>query len=142
MDNSHKKQFWLMLNVTMELTNHPPLTKEAIVTWWHLLSKYEYQDVENAIDKWCKTMSKTPMPNDILNLCKPQVTIHARLPSPLAIADNKRHADEVVAFVAKHIKAPIDRRQWARDLISGKKISNWDGAINFAKEALKMPLVN
>jgi hypothetical protein len=141
MDNSHKKQFWLMLNVAMELTNHPPLTKEAIVTWWHLLAKYEYNEVETAIDKWVKDMGKPPTPSDILKLCQHKVTIHARLPSPLSQESNQAHAKEVVQYVAEHIKAPIDRRQWARDLISGKKISNWDGAINFAKEALKMPLV-
>lgn len=137
MESSHKKQFWLMINVAMELTNHPPLTKEAIITWWHLLSKYDYDVVEKAIDNWCKTMSKPPMPNDILNLCKPNVTIYARLPSPLARAENKRHADEVVAFVANNIKPVQDKKQWARDLVSGKKISNWYKAVDFAKEALE-----
>lgn len=137
MDSSHKKQFWLMINVAMELTNHPPLTKEAIITWWHLLSKYDYDVVEKAIDTWCKTMSKPPMPNDILNLCKPAVTIFARLPSPLAKAENKRHADEVVAFVAANIKPVQDKKQWARDLVSGKKVSNWYKAVDFAKEALE-----
>lgn len=134
--DSDKKNFWLLINTCMELTNHPKLSKEAIVVWWHILSKYDYDVVETAIDKWCKTMSKPPMPNDILNLCKPAVTIFARLPSPLAKAENKRHADEVVAFVANNIKPVQDKKQWARDLVSGKKVSNWYKAVDFAKEAL------
>jgi hypothetical protein len=136
MDDANKKQFWLMINVAMELTNHPPLTKEAIVTWWHMLSKYDYEQVEKAIDNWCKTSSKPPTPSDILQLCQHKVTIQSRLPSPLSQEANQRHSNEVIAYVAKHIKPVADRRQWAKDLISGKKISNWDGAIAFAQEAL------
>jgi hypothetical protein len=121
MIDADKKQFWLMINVAMELTNHPPLTKEAIVTWWHLLSKYDYEVVEKAIDGWCKTMSKSPMPNDILNLCKPNVTIYARLPSPLAHESNERHAAEVVAYVAKNIKPERDYRDWIKPILANPK---------------------
>jgi hypothetical protein len=138
MIDKEKKQFWLMINIAMELTNHPPLTKEAIVTWWHMLSKYDYDVVEKAVDTWCKTMSKPPTPADILPLCQHKVTIFARLPSPLTKADNKRHADEVVKYVAEHIQPVKDKRQWARDLISGKKISNHpEIAIPMAKAALE-----
>ena len=136
MQDLNKKQFWTMVNVAMELTNHPPLSKEAIITWWHMLAKYEYSDVENALDKWVKEMAKPPTPSDILKLCQHKVTMHARLPSPLTKESNRQHANEVVQYVVNNIKPIVDRRQWARDLISGKKQSNWDGAIKFAKEAL------
>jgi len=125
-----------MINVAMELTNHPPLTKEAIMTWWHMLSKYDYEQVEKAIDNWCKTSNKAPTPSDILQLCQHKVTMYARLPSPLSKDANRQHANEVVVYVANNIKSVADKRQWARDLISGKKQSNWDGAIAFAHEAL------
>jgi hypothetical protein len=134
MIDTDKKQFWLMINVAMELTNHPPLTKEAIVTWWHILSKYDYDVVEQAIDTWCKTMSKTPMPNDILGLCKPKVTIHARLPSPLAIESNKRHADKVLALAEKMSEPKRDYKAWARKIKENPKSS--DIARKFASEAL------
>ncbi len=136
MDNSHKKKFWLMINVAMELTNHPPLTKEAIITWWHMLSEYDYDKVEKALDDWVKTMSKPPTPNDIKQLCQHKVTIYARLPSPLAKEDNKRHADEVVQYVAKNVKKEHDKRAWAKRIISGEFKSNWGGAVDFAKVAL------
>jgi hypothetical protein len=136
MQESNKKQFWLMVNVAMELTNHNPLSKEAILTWWHMLSKYEYQDVENALDKWVKEMSKPPTPSDILKLCQHKVTIHARLPSPLAIADNKRHAEEVKQAINTMTKKKTDHKAWARRIISGEFKSNWAGAIEFAQKAL------
>jgi len=137
MQDLNKKQFWTMVNVAMELTNHPPLSKEAIITWWHMLAKYEYADVENALDKWVKEMAKPPTPSDILKLCQHKVTIHARLPSSLSKQANQGYAKEVVEFVAKQPKSEKDYKQWARDLISGKKISNHpEIAIPIAKAAL------
>ena len=125
-----------MINVAMELTNHPPLTKEAIVTWWHLLSKYDYATVESALDSWVKTMSKPPTPNDIVNLCKPQVTIHARLPSPLAKEANQAYAKEVVEYVAAKTTKQRDMREWARKIVNNPK--NYpDIALRYAQDALK-----
>jgi hypothetical protein len=136
MDESNKKKFWLMINVAMELTNHPPLTKEAIVTWWHLLSKYEYEDVERAIDSWIKTMSKTPMPHDIAELCKPKVTIHSRLPSPANIQANQAYAKEVIEFVASHTTKKRDFKSWARKIIDNPSAYP-DISLRFAREALE-----
>lgn len=135
MDDSNKKQFWLMLNVTMELTNHPPLTKEAIITWWHLLSKYDYEVVESALDSWVKSMSKPPMPHDIAELCKPKVTIHARLPSPLNIEANKNQAKELAQKVDGLVKQKRDMKTWARKIIANPK--NYpDISLKLAQEAL------
>lgn len=125
-----------MINVTMELTNHPPLTKEAIITWWHMLSKYEYNEVENAIDEWVKTMSKPPTPKDIVELCKPKPTIFARLPSPLAIAENHRHAVEVKQAVTKMTSNKRDMKAWARKILNSPANTYPDISIRYAKEAL------
>jgi hypothetical protein len=130
-----------MMKITWQSYGRNGLDGATLRYWFDKLIDFDFTTVSNAFDVWIKSQKEMPTINEILKLCKPPVTIHARLPSPLAIADNKRHAEEVVDFVAKNIKPQSDRRQWARDLISGKKISNWDGAINFAKEALKMPLV-
>jgi hypothetical protein len=140
MQESDKKRFWTMVNVAMELTNHNPLSKEAIVTWWHMLATKDYDVVESALDKWVKEMGKPPTPSDILKLCQHKVTIFAKLPSPLTTAENKRHANEVVEYVAKNIKKEPDRRAWAKKIINGDVKSNWSGAIDFAKKALNMPL--
>jgi hypothetical protein len=135
MDDANKKQFWLMINVAMELTNHPPLTKEAIITWWHMLAKYEYDAVQHAVDTWVQTMSKAPTPHDIVELCKPKVTIYAKLPSPLAIADNKRHVSEVKDAIKKMTKPVKDYRAWAHKIIDNPSRLP-DISFKIAKEAL------
>lgn len=140
MQESHKKNFWVMVNVAMELTNHPPLSKEAIVTWWHLLNKYEYETVESAIDKWVKEMTKPPTPNDILKLCQHKVSIHARLPSPLAKEDSRQHSAEVMDYLAKNIKPKRDYRAWAENIIANPS-KYPDISIKLAKEALALPVV-
>jgi len=116
--DTHKKQFWTMVNVAMELTNHPPLSKEAIITWWHFLAKYELQEVETALDTWLKSMSKPPTPNDINNLCKHKVTIYAKLPSPLSKQANKEHSTEVMDYISKNIKPKTDYKAWAKRIIA------------------------
>lgn len=98
------------------------------------------QEVEMAFDNWLKSQSTQPTIHDILKLCQHKITIFSKLPSPLVTADNKRHANEVVDYVAKNIKKEPDRRAWARKIISGEFKSNWGGAIDFAKLALNMPL--
>jgi hypothetical protein len=137
MENSNKKEFWSIINVTMELMNRPPLSKEAIITWWNILEKYDIADVRSALDKWVDTSIKSPTPHDIKEILQHKVTIYARLPSPLTKQANKQYAKEVVDFVAAQPKPDKDYKQWARDLISGKKISNHpEIAIPIAKAAL------
>ena len=137
MIDTEKKQFWLMINVTMELTNKPPLTKEAIIVWWSLLKKHEFNIVERAINQWVDSSSKPPTPHDIVGLCKPREPDYKALSAPVDHEANKQYAANVVIFVAENTKEKTDLRGWARDLISGKKISNQpDLAIKMAKEAL------
>jgi hypothetical protein len=142
MIDSDRQNFKRMMNALMIIYYKPELSNDALRVWWGKLENYEFEAISKAIDDYTNSDVKMPpLPADILKLCQHKVTIHARLASPLSQESNQAHAKEVVQYVAEHIKAPIDRRQWARDLVSGKKKSNWDGAINFAKEALKMPLV-
>jgi hypothetical protein len=136
-----RDQFALMMKVTWQSYGRNGLERETMRYWFDKLINYEFDEVSKAFDLWIKSQKELPTVSDILKLCQHKVTIHARLPSPLSQESNQAHAKEVVQYVAEHIKAPIDRRQWARDLVSGKKKSNWDNAINFAKEALKMPLL-
>lgn len=59
------------------------------------------------------------------------------LSAPVDREANKQYSANVVSFVAENTKAKIDLKDWARDLISGKKISDQpDLAIKMAKEAL------
>ena len=137
MDDSNKKQFWGMLNITMELTNKPPLTKETILAWWNLLSKYDYDVVEKAINQWIDTSSKPPTPHDIKELCTHKVTIFAKIPSPLAKEDNKRHADNVVKFVAERLESKTEYHAWAYRIMANPK-SFPEKSVEEAKKLLRM----
>lgn len=72
MNDSHKTEFWAMLNVLMELMNKPPISKEAVIVWWHKLKEYDIQTVRNAFDRWADTQDKPPTPSQIKELCKPK----------------------------------------------------------------------
>lgn len=130
------KQFAVMMKITWQSYGRNGLDKETMRYWFDKLYDYEFNAVSHAFDEWLKSQKDLPTVNEIIKLCQHKVTIYARLPSPLSIADNKRHADEVVAFVENNIKPAQDKKQWARDLVSGKKVSNWYKAVDFAKEAL------
>jgi len=125
-----------MMDVTWQSCGRNPIDKDTKSYWFDKLNTYTLPEVEKAFDTWLQSQKELPTINELLKLCQHKVTIHARLPSPLSKDSNRQHANEVVQFVADNIKPIIDRKQWARDLIGGKKQSNWDGAIAFAHEAL------
>lgn len=124
-----------MVNIAMELTNHPPLSKEAIIVWYNSLKSYDFNVVSDAIDNWLKSSNRPPTPKDIIDACKPKPTIFARLPSPLAIAENHRHAVEVKKAVEDMTKGRRDMKEWARKILASPKIYP-DISIKYAKEAL------
>lgn len=125
-----------MLNVCMELSNHPPLSKEAIVVWWMKLSKYEIATVRDALDKWVDTSSKPPSPSDILNLCKPVTPIYTALARKSSREAGKQYAKEVVEFVSERLTPKRDLKDWARRIIASPE--NYpDISLKLAKEALR-----
>lgn len=135
------KQFALMMKVTWQSYGRNGVDRDTLRYWFDKLVAHEFKDVSNAFDEWIKSQKELPAVSEIIKLCQHKVVIHARLPSPLAIESNKRHADEVVAYVAKNIKPVVDKKQWARDLISGKKISkNPEVALPIARAALNMSI--
>lgn len=135
MNDLDKSKFWDLMNITMELTNKPPLSKESVTAWYSLLSKFEFNVIANAVDVWLKSNSKPPTPHDIIPLCNHKVTIFAKLPSPIAKADNKRHADELLEYVAEKLKPQTDYRAWAKKIIANPK--NYpDISLKYALEAM------
>lgn len=135
MNDLDKRNFWDAMNVTMELCNKPALSKDAVLVWYNLLSKFEFNVITNAIDTWLKSSSKPPTPKDIIPLCQHKVTIFARLPSPLAQAENKRHADELVEFVAKNVKPQTDNRAWINPILANPS-QYPDISLRIAREAM------
>lgn len=129
------KQFAVMMKITWQSYGRNGLDKETMRYWFDKLSDYEFNAVSHAFDEWLKSQKDLPTVNEIIKLCQHKVTIYARLPSPLSIADNKRHADEVVAFVENNIKPKRDFKGWARNILNNPK-SYPDISLTLAKEAL------
>lgn len=124
-----------MLNVAMELTNKPPLTKEAILTWWNLLCKYDYSVVEKAVSQWVDSSSKPPTPHDIAGLCRPKEPIYQALPAPVSYSENKAQADKLALFIHEKIKPKTDYHAWARRIL--KNPQNFpESSVQAAKEVL------
>lgn len=140
MDDSNKKEFWAMINVCMELSNHPPLSKEAVLVWWAKLNKYEIEAVRAALDKWVDSTSKAPTPSDIMNLCKPVTPIYNAIQRKADVEANKRQAKKVHQFVEEKLEHKTDLKKWARDIVSGvrdpKTYPNYELSLKYAKEAL------
>ncbi len=137
MHDLNKAPFWAMINITMELTNHPPLSKEAIITWWHQLSKFEFDVVQKAVDDWLDASNRPPTPHDIKLLCKPKKDIYTALPAPLNRIENMEYSKEVVQFIAEQPKKKSDKRAWIKRILDNPK--NYpDISLKYAQEALAM----
>jgi hypothetical protein len=135
---TEKQEFKRMLNAVMVIYYKPNLTNDALRVWWHKLERFDFATIAKAFDTFTDNVQNIPtppVPSDIVNLCRHKVTIHARLPSPLALESNKQHADEVIAYVAKNIKPKRDFRAWARKILSSPK--NYpDISVRYANEAI------
>jgi len=131
-----RNAFATMMKVTWQSYGRTNLDADTMRYWFDKLIQQDLPTVERAFDEWLKSQKELPTINEILKLCQHKVTMHARLPSPLTKEANRQHSNEVMAYVANNMKPIVDRKKWARDLVSGKKQSNWDGAIAFAHEAL------
>lgn len=124
-----------MMNIVMTTYRQPKMTREMLIVWWSKLAKHDFDVVRTAFDGWLDSAKFAPTPADILELCKPKVTIYARLPSPLNIAENKRHADELKETINKMTKPKTDMKAWAKKIIANP--GNYpDISLRFAQEAL------
>jgi hypothetical protein len=136
MNESNKNEFAMMMRVTWQNYGRNAPDKELMAHWFSKLSDHGILVVGKAFDGWIDSQSDDlPSLKNISDMCKPAPTIFARLPSPLAKAENKRHADDVVKFVADHMKVPSDKKDWARKIKANPK--NYpDISLRYANEAL------
>lgn len=123
------------MQVTWQNYGRREVDRETMRYWFDKLKSYEFTDVDAAFDTWLKSQSNLPTINEILKLCKPKVTIFARLPSPLSIESNQRHAKEVKQAVEQMTKPRTNRyRAWIKPILT--KPSDYpDIAVRLAKEA-------
>jgi hypothetical protein len=135
MDDSNKKEFWSVMNVTMELCNRPPLSKEAVVVFWNILKKYEISTVRDALDSWVDSSSKAPTPHDILNLCKPVTPIYSAIERKHDKEANKQQAHKVAKLAHETFKPKSDMKAWAKTIIDNPKAYP-DISLRYAREAL------
>lgn len=138
MIETDKGNFKRAMNALMEIYYKPELSNSALYVWWDKLSKYDFSEVNHALDVYTNSESRTPpLPSDILRLLQHKVTIHSKLPSPLTKEANAQHAKEVVQFVNDNLGKRGDGKDWARKILASPK-GRPDIAIRFAKEALNI----
>lgn len=130
-----KQNFRKMLGVVMQTYDKPKPDRDLLIVWWSKLNRFEFETVRAAFDQWIDSSKYAPTPMEIMELCKPKVTIHARIASPLNIEANKRHADELMATVNKLVSPERDHKAWARKILANPK-GRPEIAIRFAREAI------
>lgn len=135
MDDTNKKDFALMMRVTWANYGRNEPDRETMRYWFSKLNKHDFNVVTKALDEWIDTSKQLPTIKDIQDACKPKPTIFARLPSPLAIAENHRHAVEVKQAVDKMVNGKRDYRAWARKIKDNPKVYP-DISLRLANEAL------
>lgn len=124
-----------MMNIVMANYGRKPLDKEVLRFWFGKLEKHDLQTVSQAFDAWIDTQSDLPTIHDIAGLCKPKVTIHQRLASPLRVEENKKHIEEVKVQINNMTKPRKNMKAWAQKIMSSPS-SYPDIAQRFAREAL------
>ena len=98
-----------MMRVTWQTYGRKEIEKETMRYWFDKLIAYDFEVVTIAFDNWIKNQRELPTVKDITDLCKPKVTIHARLPSPLAKESNKQHMEELKEAVKKMSNPRADK---------------------------------
>jgi hypothetical protein len=133
--DADKKSFAVMMNIVQSNYGRRELDRDALRYWYSKLEKYELQDVSRAFDRWIDSQDQLPTVHNILELLRPQVTIHQRLASPLRVEENKRHIAELKDGIEKMVQPKRDMKDWARKILANP--GNYpDISIRFAKEAL------
>jgi hypothetical protein len=135
MDKSESENFKLMMNTMFALYGKRDPANEVLRVWWIKLAKFDFAVISKAFDNWTDTKPVIPTPADILPLCQHKVLIFAKLPSPLEKAENKRHADEVVNFIAAHTAKKKDMHSWAKRILT-RPHRFPQGSIDAAKKLL------
>jgi hypothetical protein len=133
---TNKNDFAIMMRVTWQNYGRNAPDRELMKFWFEKLEAHGLDVVGNAFDKWIDSQAdQLPSLKNISDMCKPAPAIYARLPAPVSTADNKRHADEVVKFVADGLTKTHDMRAWARKIIAAPK--NYpDISFSWANKAL------
>ena len=135
MNDTNKKDFALMMRVTWANYGRNEPERETMRYWFSKLDKHDFNLVTKAFDDWIMASKQLPTIKDIQDACKPKPTIFARLPSPLAIAENHRHAVEVKQAVDKMVNGKRDYKAWARK-IKDNPSAYPDISLRLANEAL------
>lgn len=135
MVDDDKKNFRDVLNLAFSTYNKPRPEVEVLRLWWSKLEKYELVEVCKAFDQWFDTKTTVPTPAEIIDLCRHRVTIHAKHPTPLAIADQREHVQEVKKAAESIGANKRDPKAWAREIIANPKRYP-EISLKFAKEAL------
>lgn len=135
MQTNEAEKFKSMVTVLHQAFQRREPDRELLRLWWVKLAKFDINDIAMAMDSWIDSQDKMVTIHELMELCKPKVTIHARIASPLNIEANKRHADKLMATVNKLISPQRDHKAWARKILANPH-GRPEIAIRFAKEAI------
>ena len=124
-----------MMRVTWQTYGRKEIERETMRYWFDKLIAYDFDVITIAFDSWIKSQRELPTVKDITDLCKQKVTIHARLPSPLAKTDHKQHVEELKEAVKKMINPRADKyTAWIFRILDNPK--NYpDNSFKFAMQA-------
>lgn len=135
MQEADRKQFWIMVNVSMDLTNHPPLNKESIIGWWHKLKHLDFNKVQLGFDKWLDSSNKPPTPKDILDLCRNKEEFYTALPNKNSKDKYAELSSNVIEFINLNSKEKTDYKAWAKNIIANP--NNYPSiSLKYANDAL------
>jgi hypothetical protein len=140
MVDAEKKQFWALLNLTMELCNRPPLSKEAVISYWQILNVFDMELVKQALDEWVDNNSKSPTPNDLKEICKAKqkskVGFSHALPKPKSDEVSQAGVDKINKLVSEKMTPKADHKAWAKRILANPDVCA-DIAVKMAKEAVR-----
>lgn len=136
MVEADKKQFWATLNLTMELCQAFPLTKEAVIVWYDKLKQYEMQTISSALDGWVDTQKKAPTPSDILALCKPKPDFYKAIGRVRDEEVDQEGLEKIGKFIADKTESKIDYHAWFKRILSRPSAFPDDSVAKAEKAAL------
>ena len=107
-----------MMDITWQSNHRHPVDKATKLYWFNKLQHLALGDVAQAFDKWLIETKELPTLKDILNGCRKENNVYARLPAPLDINANKERMADLNNVVGTMTSKVKDYRAWARKIVS------------------------
>jgi hypothetical protein len=128
--------FIAVMNTVTTIYSKQPLEKNSIKVWYKKLIHYDFQVVCKAFDTHTNESKHMPTPADIISLCRSKSPTFLRLPAPVDLEANKKHANLMMEYIAQQSVKKNGYKDWAYRILDNPgnypKISR-----DFAQNAIK-----